>query len=337
MATSRAGSRPLGRRSAPTATPFRASPLRASAMADSIDFLARFTGLPLLNPFQKSSSDFRTGVNNAVDGATALDSAFLNNRRIFVRTQDSALQVQIARHLKLKATSATSSARATLLPNSRAFSDGLYVILIAGNDYLSALRRPKLYPPAVVNKVILPFIISKIRNATEVLYANGARHFLIFGLPPLGCSPSLLAGNAMSVKDRYSCLRDINTLSHNHGVQVLAMVNNLRSLYPKANFIYTDYYGAFNHVIEDSASYGLTNTVDACSGAGALFPYRFKFILFCSRFSTIALTTLCTNPNTYISWDGLHFTDKFNADIFDLTIASGSYLNPSSAFSHCKL
>ncbi|KAH7420406.1 hypothetical protein KP509_13G006400 [Ceratopteris richardii] len=221
------------------------------------------------------------------------------------------------------------------LPNSRAFTEGLYVIGISGNDYLNALQRRKMYPPSVVSAHILPQIIAAIRNATEVLYANGARHFLLFNLPPVGCAPVLLATMRMPARDKYGCLQDVNSLSYDHNVQLLATVEGLRSTYPDAYFVLADYYGAFVHLLQNKAAYGITNTLDACCGGGVFFPYRFNLLLFCSNRSTVKLTTLCSDPNAFISWDGIHFTDRFNCYAFNLTIASGTFLNPSNAFTHC--
>ena len=40
---------------------------------------------------------------------------------------------------------------------------------------------------------------------------------------------------------------------------------------------------------------------------------------------------LCPNPNVYLNWDGIHFTDAFNAQVANQTIITGTYLDPSDA------
>ncbi|KAH7428311.1 hypothetical protein KP509_10G086300 [Ceratopteris richardii] len=241
--------------------------------------------------------------------------------------------------------------------------NSLYVIEIGGNDYIVALTS-FLYSPSYVATNFIPLVIAKIRNATEVLYANGARNFLYIGVTPLGCSPSLLStfllGGSLrkrspqfslhrshssgcspsllstfllGAKDSNGCLTDINTLSYNHGLSLLNLVNQLRLNYTDATFSFLDYYAAYTQVIGNSSSYGFSNTLQACCGAGPLFPYRYNPLLFCNAVSTTTLDTLCANPNTFINWDGIHFTHKFNFVIFNLTVNAGSYLNPPNAFS----
>lgn len=293
-----------------------------------VDFLAKYVGLPLLNPSLDSSADFSRGVNYAVSGATALNASYLNSRFIFTLGRDDSLEVQLGWHLAFKGSKATAKK-----PNVNAFANGLYVLEIGGNDYLNALR---LYSPSQVSSEFVPLIVDKIRQTSEVLYANGARHFLFISVPPLGCSPFQLVRFPNDAKDSFGCLQDLNALSYKHSSELLKLVHDLRGAHPDATFVFVDYYGAYIHVLQNSGSYGFTNTLDACCGAGKLFPHNFNLLLFCNKLtSTTIPASLCHDPNVYLSWDGIHLTDRLNSHVFNLTIGTGSYLNPSQGFSMC--
>lgn len=293
-----------------------------------VDFLATRIGLPLSKPYLDKAANFSTGVNYAVSGATAQLASYLRSRLILPLT-DLSLDVQIGWHLALKASNSS-----TQKPSTSAFNNGLYVLLIGGNDYIGAVNT-LIYSPSYITTNFIPLVIAKIRNATEVLYANGARHFLFISITPLGCSPSLLANFPLAAKDSNGCLQGLNTLSYNHGTSLSNLVISLRATYTNATFTFVDYYGAYTQVIGNSTSYGFSNTLDACCGAGPLFPYRYNVLLFCNSLSSTALSTLCTDPNVFLNWDGIHFTHRFNAQIFNLTINTGSYVNPSNAFATC--
>ncbi|KAH7428309.1 hypothetical protein KP509_10G086100 [Ceratopteris richardii] len=219
-------------------------------------------------------------------------------------------------------------------PSNSSFENGLYVLEIGGYDYISALTS-LLYTPSYVTTNFIPLVIAKIKNATEVLYANGARDFLYIGVTPLGCSPSLLATFLLGAKDSNGCLSDINTLAYNHELSLSNLVNQLRLDYTDATFTFLDYYAAYNKVIGNSSSYGFSNTLETCCGAGPAFPYRYNQLLFCNTLSSTLFSTLCPNPNTFINWDGINFTHKFNSVIFNMTINAESNLYPPNAFSTC--
>ena len=76
---------------------------------------------------------------------------------------------------------------------------------------------------------------------------------------------------------------------------------------------------------------GFTNALDACCGAGNAFPYNFNILQVCNNRTSF----VCSNPNTYLNWDGFHFTDAFNSEVFRQTIVTGKYLNPANALKKC--
>ncbi|MCO5583631.1 hypothetical protein L7F22_037544 [Adiantum nelumboides] len=216
-----------------------------------VDFLATRVGLPLVKPSLDQTLDqtanFNTGANYAVSGATAERAS----TRFILPLTRLSLDVQVTWHLALKASTLTLQK-----PSADAFNNGLYVLEIGDNDYRGALTAIIPTPPATIISSIVPAVISKIRNATEVLYASGARKFLYISIPLLGCSPSLLSPNPTLPKDNNGCIIDFNTVSNAHGAQLLALVNDLRSLHPDATFTLLNYNGAYTQVLTNSASLG---------------------------------------------------------------------------------
>ncbi|KAH7434800.1 hypothetical protein KP509_06G035000 [Ceratopteris richardii] len=295
-----------------------------------VDFLARQIGLPLPKPYLDRSADFRTGVNYAVSGSTAQDVEYLRSMLITPLTKYS-LDSQINWHISLR--TSKSSQRT---PSANGYTNGIYVLEIGGNDYIAALGSLKKYSPAYITEELIPLVIAKIQSSTEALYTIGARNFLYVGITPLGCASSLLAMFPSGVKDNNGCLQDLNLLSYNHGLSLLNLIRQLRSTYKDANFVFFDYYGSYKHIIDNNLSFGISNTLDACCGAGPKFPYRFNELLFCNSLSSSLLSTLCPDPNIFINWDGIHFTHNFNSLVFDLAIKKGSYLDPSNAFANCN-
>ncbi|MCO5555610.1 hypothetical protein L7F22_009155 [Adiantum nelumboides] len=168
----------------------------------------------------------------------------------------------------------------------------------------------------------------------QVLYASGAKKILYISITPLRCSPSLLSPNPTLPRDGNGCITDFNSISNAHGVQLLGLVNDLRSLHPHATFTLLDYNGAYTQVLTNSASLGFTNKLDSCCGS-ALSPNRFNTLTFCSVTSNTITNMLCPNPNVFLNWDGIHFIHKFNTEIARLTFQTGAFLNPSNAFATC--
>ena len=76
---------------------------------------------------------------------------------------------------------------------------------------------------------------------------------------------------------------------------------------------------------------GFTNTLDSCCGVGNTSPYNYNALLFCNNRTSI----VCSNPYNYLNWDGIHFTDAFNFEIFRQSIGTGTYLNPSYGLKNC--
>ena len=67
---------------------------------------------------------------------------------------------------------------------------------------------------------------------------------------------------------------------------------------------------------------GFTNgALKACCGGGG--PYNFNLVAECG----LPSATVCDQPDTYVSWDGIHFTEAAHK-IISKNVYNGSYTTP---------
>jgi outer membrane lipase/esterase len=117
------------------------------------------------------------------------------------------------------------------------------------------------------------------------LVGLGAKTLLVSNLPSLGSTPNFNGNSTTMGAGLLATLTYNSTL--NQGVQQLAVTN------PGVNFIQMDWYSALNVALKNPGAFGLTNTMDACFNATA--------------------KTVCSTPNTYLFWDGVHPTETGHA------------------------
>eukprot|EP00250_Pteridium_aquilinum_P021826 c25237_g1_i1 orf=399-1541(+) len=282
-----------------------------------IDFLASYLDLPFLNAFLNSSADFEGGVNYAVGGATALNTSFLQSLDIYPSTNLS-LDIQVSWHLSYKEKVESFNGFLPGSPSLDDFNNGLYVLEIGGNDYMNAFVQN--YSPSFVNSTLIPLVLERLKNNTEVLLNNGAKRFLFISLTPFGCSPFLLTLLDGS-KDNDGCLQDYNLVASSHGEMVQDMLTRLRLIYPHATFSFMDYFGAYSHVVKNNDKFGFTKDLKACCGAGDSYPYNFNFYDVCNPKSA----SICVNPKNHFIWDGVHPTESMSLCAFDLAFNITSF------------
>lgn len=303
-----------------------------------LDFLAQSIGLPLVKPYlahRTAGTDFSQGVNYAVSGATVQGPVYLLRQGdISFLTLDS-LDAQIGWHLAIQQAVqspelAASSYPGVILPSPSAIANGLYYLEFGGNDYGTYFLSKYLFRPAqrhmdIDNSYALsnlvPIVVQKIVSAIESLYANSARNFIVFSILPESCAPlflKLLNGT----KDATGCLSAFNEVTVVHNQQLSVALDGLRSKYPDVNLLIADDYGAYLKVVQNPTQYGFFEAINACCGAGPKVPYQFELSKTCSSRSY-----LCTNPSSYVLWDGIHNTKAMNHYIIN-SIVSGEYLNP---------
>ena len=122
------------------------------------------------------------------------------------------------------------------------------------------------------------------------------------------------------------------SLSSTTTVPITMLLNTTSNLvlfiYIQATFlIYLKIFLLFSFAFYLNNVPGFIDTLDACCGAGPTYPYGFQSQDFLCSNETEALY-VCPNPVNFINWDGIHYTDSFNFQMFNHTFLTGSFMYP---------
>ncbi|GJM85468.1 hypothetical protein PR202_ga01918 [Eleusine coracana subsp. coracana] len=282
-----------------------------------IDFLAKDLCLPLLNPYLDKSADFTHGVNFAVAGATALNTAVLAKKGITIALTNSSLDVQL-KWFKDFMASTTNSPQEI---RERLASSLVMVGEIGGNDYNYAFLQTwptaggygldsiaRMVKSIELGTELVPEVVQSISNAAKELLDMGAVRLVIPGNFPVGCIPIYLAQvNATDplAYDADGCLAALNAFAELQNAALVEAVAGLRAAYPGAAIAYADYFGAYLRVLREARALGFdaARARTACCGAGG-GAYNFEAGATCGAPGTAA----CADPSAYVSWDGVHMT-----------------------------
>ncbi|GMI87236.1 hypothetical protein like AT1G28570 [Hibiscus trionum] len=270
-----------------------------------IDFLAEALGFPFLPPYYGSkngrSEQFETGANFAVAGAHALNSSFLSGNIIPSRSTNISLAVQVNSFKDLLSSfcSSSSDCKEILMTSLIVMGE------IGGNDYNHAFREGINIKEI---RELVPLVVDIIISSINELVELGAVTFLVPGNFPIGCSPSLLTQFQGSDKDEYDpltgCLTWLNQFSEYHNELLQKELEKLRTRHPDVNIVYADYYNPTIRFYHSPNRLGFEETLKACCGSGG--PYRFNASISCGY---PQLDPCCNDPSSYVSWDGIHYTE----------------------------
>ncbi len=167
-------------------------------------------------------------------------------------------------------------------------SDALYVIEMGGNDIRDAIVAYQAGGPLAAAAVIQEAIASIAHN-TQLLYAAGARDFLVWLPPNPGLTPAIQTLN--QINPGVTQLATGLTQVFNGGLSgVLTQLSGL----PGITIRRLDAFALLNGIVGDPSAYGLTNTATACLTPGAA-PF------------------FCQQPDDYLFWDGIHPTKAAHA------------------------
>ncbi|XVF34015.1 hypothetical protein REPUB_Repub18cG0020800 [Reevesia pubescens] len=272
-----------------------------------IDFIAEGFGLPFLPPYFGGDDEngrpknFEKGVNFAVVGATALDDVFFKERGINNPFTNVSLGVELGFFKDaLPSLCSSSSDCEELLRNSL-----IVMGEIGGNDYNDAFLQGKNTEEI---REFVPLVTHTIASAINELIELGAVTFLVPGNLPIGCSPAYLTYFQGSDKAEYDpstgCITWLNQFSEYHNELLQTELDQIRKLHPHISIIYADYYNITMHIYHSKNQFGFTKTLTACCGGGG--PYNYSLSMACGD---PPLRTSCNDPSSYVSWDGLHYTE----------------------------
>ncbi len=161
--------------------------------------------------------------------------------------------------------------------------NALYVLWAGANDYL-------VLPPQLRATDATP-VVNNLANAVTALTAKGARNIIVVNLPDLGKTPQERVQPTAAA---------ITALTNSHNSKLTTALQGLAQN-RNINIIPIDAYALLNEVIATPARYGLTNVTESCLNQRA--------------------GTLCSNPNQYLFWDGIHPTAAGHKIIEEFTYA----------------
>ncbi|XP_061363353.1 GDSL esterase/lipase At4g01130-like [Gastrolobium bilobum] len=302
---------------------------RASDGRLIVDFLAQALGLPFLSPYLQSiGSDFRHGANFATSASTVLMptmSFFVSGLSPFsLEIQHSQLKQFKARVGEFYQQGPTKisygCSSGTNLPSPDIFAKSIYTFYIGQNDFTS-----KLASNGIVGvREYLPQIVSQIDATIKEIYAQGGRTFLVFNLAPVGCYPGFLVElpHGSTDIDEFGCMVSYNNVVDDYNKLLKETLSQTRKILIGASLIYVDTHSALLELFHHPTSYGLKYGTRACCGHGG-GDYNFNPKIMCGNMAASA----CDDPQSYVSWDGIHFTEAANK-IVAFAILNGSLFDP---------
>ncbi|KAK9669352.1 hypothetical protein RND81_13G125000 [Saponaria officinalis] len=219
-----------------------------------------------------------------------------------------------------------------MLPKEELFSKALYTFDIGQNDLAVAIR--------TINnddqiRAEIPKIIAQLSSAVQHLYKEGGRSFWIHNTGPIGCLPDSTGSitSQPGTLDKYGCIKSRNNIAKEFNKQLNDTVSKLRTELPKAAITYVDVYTAKYGLISQATSLGWEDPRKLCCGYlekdGRVWCGR-KGLL---NNGTVIFGGACSEPDRYVSWDGIHYTEAANK-WFANQIINGSLSNPPIPITH---
>ncbi|KAL9243191.1 hypothetical protein vseg_017107 [Gypsophila vaccaria] len=298
-----------------------------------VDFIAEELGIPYLSPYLNSiGANFSHGTNFATGGSTIRQP----NETIFESTiSPFYLDIQIVQYDQLKSRSQDvygDPMIRNMLPEQELFAKALYTFDIGQNDLALAFR--------TINnddqiRAEIPKMIDEFSSAVQHLYKEGARSFWIHNTGPIGCLPDSTGtiSPQPGTLDQYGCIKSRNDIANEFNKQLNESVSKLRTVLHKAAITYVDVYTAKYGLISQAKRLGWEDPSKICCGYlekdGRVWCGR-KGLL---NNGTVVYGGGCSQPDRYVSWDGMHYTEAANR-WFANVIINGSLNDPPNSIFH---
>uniref|UniRef100_A0A2C9UP59 Uncharacterized protein n=2 Tax=Manihot esculenta TaxID=3983 RepID=A0A2C9UP59_MANES len=275
-----------------------------------VDFLCDDIGLPSLHAYKEASGDFSAGVNFAVAGSTCLTADLFSTNKIthsfmFKKKPENTL-TQIDWFNKFimghDCKGMDEAQCKSHLSNSL-----FWVGAIGFSDYA------RIFGSAISGKSIAEASTDHVGKILKAVLDRGARYAIVQGLPPAGCCPLQLLLNPPKERDSMGCSSGLNALVQAHNELLQKKLGEFRAQYKDAVVIYADTWKAYKTILVNHKKYKFEEPFKACCGAGG-GPLNCNLHSLCG--STGSST--CKNPDNYISWDGIHFTEAMHKRLAEL-------------------
>ncbi|KAM0892165.1 hypothetical protein ACQ4PT_025938 [Festuca glaucescens] len=289
-----------------------------------IDFLAEALGVPLLPPSANKGTNFTQGANFAVMGATALDLKYFRDNNVWsIPPFNTSMNCQLEWFQEVKKTICSSPQECSSLFGKALFVFGEF----GGNDYSFAWKAE--WSLERVKTEMVPAVVASMVGGIEAILDEGARHVVVPGNLPAGCIPITLTMYATEDRSDYDprtgCLKKFNSVALYHNAMLRIALDGLQRRRPESRIIYADYYTPYIQFARTPHLYGYRRgALRACCGGGG--PYNYNMSASCG----LPGATTCDDPDSHVSWDGIHLTEapyRFIAN----TWLKGPYAHPPIA------
>ncbi|KAA8533219.1 hypothetical protein F0562_033248 [Nyssa sinensis] len=292
-----------------------------------IDLIAQKLGLPYLSAYLDSiAANFQHGANFATGGSTIQP---VDSRIFEAGFSPISLDIQLMQFEQFKERinelykfSGKSSIKRGF-PRLDCFSKALYILDIGQNDLYAGFK----YSTEMQVLTSIPNITNLFALVVEKLYQHGARNFWVHNTGPIGCLPFSVINNPQNTEnaDENGCVRSHNEVAKEFNRQLKETVSRLSAQLSDAVLIYVDIYSAKYTLITEAKQHGFANPIGYCCG------HNGDYFMHCGMKGMVNGTEVygasCSDPSTYISWDGMHYSHAANQWIAN-HIMDGSFSDP---------
>ncbi|KAK4489697.1 hypothetical protein RD792_000331 [Penstemon davidsonii] len=139
----------------------------------------------------------------------------------------------------------------------------------------------------------------------------GATRVILPGNAPIGYYPFILTEVA-SVNpadyDNMGCLKSVNDLIQLKNNDLQQAISRLQKEFPNTFIMYADFYNSELSLIRETSISGKNDqgALQSCCGIGGKYNY------YKNRFCGSPGVPVCSDPNQYFFWDGIHLTQEAN-------------------------
>jgi phospholipase/lecithinase/hemolysin len=173
--------------------------------------------------------------------------------------------------------------------------NALYVIAIGGNDVRDAIQAYATDPSGATSGYLLHIALKSICRNLSNLAESGAHHFLVSTAPDLGLVPAVrlqgpqvqFLANTLSAKFNAGLAYKLAKLKQKYGLDLKVL----------------DLYGLIDNAVGDPAQFNLKVVGSTCIRIG------------------VVAQSICSQPQGYLFWDGIHPTRAGHAIIRNKALA----------------